>query len=63
MRGILAVIMGLSKLLRIKPSRIKTKLDIDECLINEAKEKRKRKGERRIRLRDEGRAWQDWLVE
>ena len=41
--------MRLSKLLQIKPSRIKTKLDIDECLINEAKEKRKRKGERRIR--------------
>jgi hypothetical protein len=41
--------MKLSKLLQVKPSRIKTKLNIDECLINEAKEKRKRKGERRIR--------------
>jgi len=41
--------MGLSKLLQVKPSKIKTKLDIDKCLIEEAKEKRKRKGERRLR--------------
>ena len=41
--------MGLSKLLQVKPSKIKTKLDIDKCLIKEAKEKRKRKGERRLR--------------
>ena len=41
--------MGLSKLLQIKPSKIKTKLNIDKCLMNEAKEKRKRKGERRLR--------------
>ena len=43
--------MKFSKLLQIKPSRIKTKLDIDKCLINKAKEKRKRKGERRLRER------------
>jgi len=41
--------MGLSKLLQIKPSKIKTKLNIDKCLMNEAKEKRKRKGERILR--------------
>ena len=40
--------MGLSKLLRVKPSRIKTKLDIDKRLINEAERKRIRKGLRRI---------------
>jgi len=47
--GILDVIMKFSKLLQVKPSRIKTKLNIDKCLMNEAKEKRKRKGERRLR--------------
>jgi len=41
--------MGLSKLLQVRPSRIKTKLNISKCLINEAREKRKRKGERRLR--------------
>ena len=41
--------MGLSKLLQVKPSRIKTKLDISECLINEAKEKRKRKNKKRLK--------------
>lgn len=55
--------MKFSKFLQVKPSRTKTKLNIDKCLINEAKEKRKRKGERRIRERNEGRAWQDWPVE
>ena len=55
--------MKFSKLLQVKSSKIKTKLDISKCLMNEAKEKRKRKGERRLRERNEGRAWQDWPVE
>ena len=41
--------MGLSKSLRVKSSRIKTKLNIDKCLIKEAEEKRERKNGKRIR--------------
>lgn len=41
--------MGLSKLLQIKPSRIKTKLDIDKYFKDEAERKRIRKGMRRLR--------------
>jgi len=41
--------MGLSKLLQVRPSRIKSKLDIDKCLMNEAREKRERKNGKRIR--------------
>ena len=52
---ILDVIMGLSKLLQVKPSRIKTKLDIDKHLKDEAERKRIRKGMRRIREQRERR--------
>ena len=42
--------MNLSKLLQVKPSKIKTtKLDIDKYLKDEAERKRIRKGMRRIR--------------
>ena len=41
--------MKFSKLLQVKSSRIKTKLNIDKCLTGKAEEKRECKNKKRIR--------------
>jgi len=41
--------MKFSKSLQVRPSRIKTKQNIDKCLTGRAEEKRERRNKKRIR--------------